>query len=337
MLRKGYFVKINLITIGSVILLIFVGSLVRTLGAGMGCPDWPKCFGEYIPPTSAEQLPDDYLDFFRAQRVAKNERLANTLTSLGYLRLADKITNDPSVFREHEFNATKAWVEYINRLLGVLIGIFIFLNLILSFSYSKEDKWIPIIAFLIFVLTGFQGWVGSLVVSTNLLHGFITFHMLLALLILALLIWLYVRAKGVKKEKNTTLSLIALGTLLLLTVQMILGTEVRGVIDDLIVDETARNQWVGYLDKTSFYIHRSFSWLVLVGAVSLFSFVRKTKHIELRRCSVYVLLFVICGMLLGVGMVKFGFQEWMQPLHLIIATGLFGLLFYINLQFKISS
>ena len=337
MLKKSYFLKINGITTGSVILLIFVGSVVRTLGAGMGCPDWPKCFGEYVPPTSSDQLPADYLEIFREQRIKKNIRLAKVLASLGYDQLAQKITNEPAVFEEEEFNSTKAWVEYINRLIGVLVGLLIFLNLIFSFAYRKDKRWIPIGALLICILTGFQGWVGSLVVSTNLLHEFITFHMLLALLILVLLIWDHVMARDIKRINNPVVFSISIIMLVLLLVQIILGTEVRGIIDDLIADGTPRIQWVSFLDVNLFYIHRSSSWLILAGAVSLFYFIKKLEQVQLKQCSLLIISLVIIGMILGIGMTKFSFQEWMQPLHLAVATGLFGLLFYVNLRFKFGS
>ena len=337
MLKKKYFLRVNSITVGSVLLLILVGGIVRSTGAGMGCPDWPKCFGSYVPPTSHDQLPDDYLDIFRNQRLSKNARLARTFNSLGYTNLATKITNDPLVLQEQEFNVTKAWIEYINRLVGVVIGLLVFANMILAFSTWRTNKKLSLAGVVIFILTGFQGWVGSLVVSTNLLHGFITFHMLLALLILALLIWMNVRSRAASVHVNPTLFWVSVVALILFIPQIILGTEVRGVVDDLIMSETARAQWASFIEVTSFYVHRSYSWLILVAALAILFLVRRHNMSELKPYALQLVILVLAGMLMGIGMVRFDFPFWMQPLHLIVATGIFSLLFYLTLRTKISS
>lgn len=303
------------------------------MGAGMGCPDWPKCFGSYIPPTTAEGLPENYQDIFREQRIAKNERLANMFDRFGYEKLSDQITKDPDVLVEQEFDVTKAWIEYINRLVGVLIGFLVFLNMIFSFAFRKKSFFIPLMGVLIFVLTGFQGWVGSLVVSTNLLHGFITFHMLLALLIVALLIWMNVRVRELPHYTHKPLKLISTVTLVLFIPQLILGTEVRGVIDEMLVSTIGREGWVNQL-STNFQIHRSYSWLIMIGAVISFYYARKTKEVWLVNATLGNVFLVFLAMIAGIGMVKFSFPFWLQPLHLILAVGIFSYLFYLTLRLK---
>jgi len=89
-----YFSRFSTLTTLLTYILIFVGGLVRVSGAGMGCPDWPKCFGRWIPPTSLDQLPTDI---------------------------------DPA-----QFNIVLAWIEYSNRLVGVVIGLMITATLILA-------------------------------------------------------------------------------------------------------------------------------------------------------------------------------------------------------------
>ena len=314
--------------------LILVGSIVRVTGAGMGCPDWPKCFGSYVPPTTSEGLPDNYQDIFREKRIVKNQRLAGLFEKFGYEKLSKRITEDPAVLLEQEFNATKAWIEYVNRLIGVLIGLFVFLNMIFSFSFRKKSMWIPAMGVAIFVLTGFQGWVGSLVVSTNLLHGFITFHMLLALLIVALLIWMNVRVKSLESYKESRLFWIGLVTTVLFIPQLILGTEVRGTIDDLLISTIDRGEWSENL-TSSFFTHRSYSWLILIGSVALAVLARKTKESWLMNTTKYLVVLVFLVMVAGIGMARFSFPFWLQPLHLIFAVGIFSLLFYLTLRLKL--
>ncbi len=300
----------------------------------MGCPDWPKCFGSYIPPTTSEALPANYQDIFREQRISKNERLARLFNNLGYSDLSNKLTEDPAVLVEQEFDVTKAWIEYVNRLVGVLIGLFVFLNMIFSFAFRKDSVWIPIMGISIFILTGFQGWVGSLVVSTNLLHGFITFHMLLALLIVALLIWMNVRVRSLSALKHNKLFWVSLITTILFVPQLILGTEVRGTIDDLLISTIGRSDWSNSLSN-SFYVHRSYSWILLLGTLILFFYSKKTNETWLVKSSMGLIILVIMVMVAGIGMARFSFPFWLQPLHLIFAVGIFSLLFYLTLRLKL--
>ena len=103
---KRAFRKLNIYTIIAVYFLILVGGIVRSTGSGMGCPDWPKCFGSYVPPTSVDQLPSDYQAHYLKLRIAKNNRIAKMISGFGFSSLADEISNDPSILVEADFNAT---------------------------------------------------------------------------------------------------------------------------------------------------------------------------------------------------------------------------------------
>ena len=104
-------------------ILILAGGVVRCTGSGMGCPDWPKCFGMYIPPTSVDQLPENYEKIFVEGRIKKNERLSSVLSFFGLNKLSEKIKNDPEIKKGESFNVFKTWTEYINRLIGALVGL----------------------------------------------------------------------------------------------------------------------------------------------------------------------------------------------------------------------
>ena len=68
---------------GMTYLLIFIGGLVRVSGAGMGCPDWPKCFDRWIPPTNIDQLPE-HIDPSKFNIVLAWIEYSNARTMLSY-------------------------------------------------------------------------------------------------------------------------------------------------------------------------------------------------------------------------------------------------------------
>jgi heme a synthase len=337
------FRRISFLTVIAVYFLILVGGIVRTTGSGMGCPDWPKCFGSVVPPTNVDQLPANYQDIYLQKRIAKNERFVATLEKLGFSETANQIANDKSILIEQEFNPVKTWIEYINRLIGVLIGFFIILTVWKSFPLWKQDKWIPILSVAALVLVLFQGWVGSLVVSTNLLHWMITFHMMLAILQVMLLIYLYHRAgnlqtgKGVEMDVPSKIEWILISALILMLVQVILGTQVREEIDQISASlgNMMRGTWIEQLGLP-FFIHRSFS-LILLG-VHLLYFFWAFKYV-LRKSSItlwsqLLMILVILEIATGIGMAYFAIPAFLQPLHLLLGTLIVGVQYLLILQLR---
>src|ERR1700744_3607431 len=228
------FQKINLITIVLLFVLILAGGVVRSTGSGMGCPDWPKCFGRYVPPTESSELPADYKEKYVTGREAKNQRFAKTLDVFGFSDLAMRLRQDKSILVPEEFNAAKTWTEYVNRLIGAITGLFLFAVALLSFSYWEQSKAITWLSVINLVLVGFQGWLGSIVVSSNLVAWIVTVHMLLALAILAISISTYHLAKVYGKHKlnvSPITHVVTVFALVISVLQIAFGTEVRERID----------------------------------------------------------------------------------------------------------
>jgi cytochrome c oxidase assembly protein subunit 15 len=343
------FRKFGVITIVAVYLLILIGGIVRSTGSGMGCPDWPKCFGSWVPPTEVSQLPADYQEVYAQKRKAKNDRLAATLARLNFTSLAQVIAGDASIYKEAVFNPVKTWIEYVNRLIGVLIGLFIFITAFLSFRYRKTDPIITALSITALILVGFEGWLGSIVVSTNLLPGTITVHMLLAIIIVCLLIYVLARsydgmvpfrAPVKKPQVNFLLTL----TLLFSVAQVVLGTQVREEIDSVssVMSGAGRETWIDKLG-IEFYIHRSFSILVLLVNLRLIWLLGaegKAKGM-LGFLLTSLIAVVITSIASGAALAYFAIPAVLQPVHLLLASLLagiqFALLLYINQKKVLSS
>src|ERR1700744_4470846 len=233
---KNRFRKLNLLNIFWLFILILAGGVVRSSGSGMGCPDWPKCFGGYIPPTDVSQLPKNYKQQYVNGRIAKNQQVAKSFDFFGYTDLARRIRSDKSILIPEDFNVTKAWTEDINRLIGAVSGLLMLLTLFFSFSYVKENEFIPILSFLNLVFVAAEAWLGSIVVSTNLFPWLVTAHMLIALGILAASISAYYLAKVYNTKKieiKPVVYIFALLALLVSILQIVFGTEVREKIDEV--------------------------------------------------------------------------------------------------------
>jgi cytochrome c oxidase assembly protein subunit 15 len=327
---KGFF-KLCLATLVAVYFLIAVGGIVRATGSGMGCPDWPKCFEQWVPPTSVDQLPTNYKEIFAQGREKKNQKFVRYLKALGMNKTADRITADKSILVEADFNAVKTWIEYLNRLAGVVIGLLIIALFWKSRSFRKQKPTIFWVAAATLVAVIFQGWFGSIVVSTNLTTWTITIHMFIALVIVSMLNYLLLASNSsaviVGAPKKAGWLVLACSVVLLM--QIFLGTQVREAIDRLAA--LSRESWISTLGL-EFIIHRSFSWLVVGLHLILLWRLYKTTGAKVLTRVLFVL--ILASFFTGVGMAYFNVPAFLQPVHLVLASICFGfqqyLLFALN-------
>lgn len=303
------FRTIGLWTILFVYLVIMAGSIVRASGAGMGCPDWPTCFGQWIPPTEEAQLPANYHEIYAAR---------------GY--------------ENTQFNPVKTWTEYTNRLVGVTLGLFILCMVWSSRHYLKSDKTVFFLALTTLFLVGFQGWLGSIVVASNLQPVKITLHMVMALILAALLIYTVTRsqrdflAQLDVSALPARLKTVLLVALVMTLVQIAMGTQVREAVDGIALAQVERQFWRADF-PVLFYIHRSFSSIILFTNLWIVWSIFKQfdKQNPLFQGAVALGFVVVTGILAGVSLDRLGMPAVAQPVHLLMANLIFGTQFFLYL------
>jgi len=325
MFTKG-FVRLNWIALVLIYLVVIAGSFVRITGSGMGCPDWPKCFGQWVPPTSADQLPENYREIYGEKRVKKVEKFARFLTSIGLKETADKMKNDPATYEELPFNAGKTWTEYVNRLAGFLAGNAVLLIFLWTLLRHRKKRKLVVLTTLNLVILTFQAWFGSIVVATNLVPWIITVHLFLALVIIAIQFVIIRQVSPIQQKQVTfskTMSWLIWIVFIITAYQMFLGTQVREYIDELTKQGLGRDAWSGHFGWT-FLIHRSFSWAVLV----LMTLMLWLNWKQAGPRSVYWSFAVLAIELIsGVCLAYADMPGLVQVTHLLFASVLFGILF----------
>ncbi|MBW4890281.1 COX15/CtaA family protein [Mucilaginibacter sp. HMF5004] len=342
--EKKRFQNINLLTILTLFVLILAGGVVRSTGSGMGCPDWPKCFDQYVPPTDASQIPAGYKEKYVKKREDRNLKFAHTLDVFGYTDLALRIRNDKSILVPEEFNAAKTWTEYVNRLIGVLSGFMLLLTAFFSFTYIKQKKRIVFLSLFNVILVGFQGWLGAIVVSTNLVPWIVTTHMLLALAIVAISIYTYHQAKvadgGINIKARGFVVLMSVATLVLSILQITFGTEVREKVDDIAgrLQGQGRGTWL-IKAGTIFYNHRDMAIAVLAANLVLYALIRKgfNRHSIQQQVMSFSFLMIMLQIVSGIILSYFSLPPYAQTIHIVLATLLFGAQFYLLLNLQRSA
>jgi cytochrome c oxidase assembly protein subunit 15 len=328
------FIRFQWITLILIYLVVVAGSFVRITGSGMGCPDWPKCFGQWVPPTEKAQLPENYKEIYAEKRSKKIFKFCSFLRRIGLNETAQKVENDPTLLIEEDFNSRKTYIEYVNRLLGFLAGNAMLFGFVWMIRYYRKRK-ILLLAGINLVLMGLEAWFGSIVVASNLVPWTITVHLLLALIIIGLQLYLIYLVSPAQQKQIAVSATIKWLTWIILVItfyQMFLGTQVREHIDNLTKMGYGRDSWTDQLGW-EFIIHRSFSWLVLLlMAYMTYQNERTSKHLLIRSAFLVLVLELVSGVLLAYA----DMPGLVQTSHLIFATILLGVIFMGSLRMKVN-
>lgn len=315
------FQKLATAALISVLFLMFVGAIVRVTGAGMGCPDWPTCWGCLIPPTSVEQVDFDKLPIERFQKKA------------------ERMGRDPSVITvetlKQEFNPRHVWTEFINRLCSLPVGFFSLATFIAGFSHRQKRPLVFWMAFGSLVVVLLNAWMGARVVYSGLQPGVITTHLALAMLLTGMLVYCAWRGGDhpwrVKMNEPTRVRLRwGVNALLVLVVfEGIMGAQVREMTDEMAKShlDSPRSTWVHELEAAGIYLaHRSFSWVILLVSIAVWWISEKHRQGGAGWVERSVFGIILIQMVLGVVMAQIHIYSWVQVLHVGLAAVLLTLI-----------
>ena len=307
-----------------VYIVILAGGTVRATGAGMGCPDWPLCFGKFIPPTSEAELPENWKSFLHGSQA-----------------------ESPS------FNPVHTWTEYLNRLAGALLGLVSLTLVFFCFVSNRVTNKTLYFAIGALLSVIFNGWLGSQVVASDLRPLLVSLHMIGAFLVQMFLILGFINSRT--SNVSPTISMvynkranICIGVCVLcLVLQIGMGIQIRESVDWVFkLDELFDRENLIDIVPWIFYVHRSFSWVVLVFAVLALSYIVQSKvnprtnlrdistwkfllsDVKVRWGRFYIIL-VMAQMLIGGALNHLGFPMFVQPLHLLAAHLMFGVLCFL--------
>ena len=287
-------------------LLIFVGGLVRVSGSGLGCPDWPKCFGRWVPPTSIEQIPAHI---------------------------------DPTAF-----NIVLAWIEYGNRMLGVIVGISILLMTIIAVIYFKKNSKILLSSLLSLFLVIANGGLGAIVVSSVLNPFIVSLHMILALFLVSVLSYATIESyklintqkfTGIFLSKKISISLIALW--IFIVIEILLGTGIRTNIELIAIDNPllSKGELLDSLNSYK-YFHSILGFSLLFLSFYL-CYLFKDDFLGLsKQLVLFIFVMIIFQIFLGELMIFFELPQLTRLFHTWGSSWLVGIIIilYNTLQYE---
>lgn len=319
-------------TLICLIVVVVAGSMVKATDSGMGCPDWPKCFGHLVPPMDANEVYwQSDKDYFEGQMVIHNGQLFEALKAGSS---HDFNADQWLLYEVHDYasyNPTHTFIEYINRLATVLLGFLALGMLIFSFFQPQQKTKHRLLAVGVMILILFEAWLGRLVVDSELSPLKISIHLFAAYALIMLASYALHSAKKIDLPNTPKrVKLLFRISLLVLLVQLFLGTQLREIFDGFYKESsTHRDFWIESAGL-NFLVHRSFSLVyigLVIAGIVLSGVFKSTNQIQ-KRAIILLIAAIGLEIVSGVVMAYFSVPRMAQPLHVICSS----ILLYANLN-----
>jgi heme o synthase len=260
-------------------LLIAWGGLVRASGSGDGCPDWPRCFGHWIPP-----------------------------------------------FEYH------ALIEYTHRSLALVSGVLLIVQAIVILVRYRDRRELVWPAALIGPLYVFQAALGAVVVRTGLDAGWVTVHFAVAMLTLAVPVWMLVAVltDGRRGAGDTAFARLAAFTAVATFALLLVGTYVRAENAGVVFQDwpLMNGRLVPALGgaATAMFAHRVLAaavmLLVLWLAVRVRTIPGRTRPLVVLATLAGALFLVQVGV--GAANVLTGLDVWARATHVALSAAIWA-------------
>lgn len=289
----GIFKKLSLISVIFALCVVVLGAYVRLSDAGLGCPDWPGCYGTLTVPESESAI-------------AKAQ----------------------SMYPDSTIEIVKAWKEMLHRYLAGGLGLLVLTLFLLGWKYRAAIKTSPWLTSFLLVLIVFQAALGMWTVTMLLKPAVVSAHLLGGMTTLGILTWIAHRHWATYSEKfvanPTDRWVIRLG-LLVLFVQIFLGGWTSTNYAALACTDfpTCHGQWLPPMDfRDAFHLVRNLGenasggnltlesltaiqWTHRVGAIITliylgFLALNSIKYAQLKTLCWLLMAVLVCQIALGI-------------------------------------
>ena len=302
-LQKFY--KASSITVILLYILILVGGFVRITESGDDCPDWPKCYGSWVPPLSIDDIPDKFNP------------------------TQDKVYG--------------SWIEYFNRMVGVILGISMIYTFVKSFYFFKQVQTLfygSLLSLLFIIIAGwFGGQIAENINGTNIIYQYsVSIHLYIAILTIISLIYTTNKSfllMNPNLESNSIYSpSVAYLLYIILALNLFLvfsGSFVRTFLDNAILTDLSYSlRMEHYINKTGLikFLHPilGFSMIALCGILwnHVINISKSSNAIK----SFIKILLLLIGMqiLIGEGLRFNMIHESFRLYHLWLSTVILGII-----------